>query len=117
MHRHGNLNKTSALLLLLITLHVTVHSLVLTRLAFEPLQEEIATSHICSVSAGESDAEPGPEDYKPPKHSFVDYTTFFCPDRLMPLYQPSESRLHAAEPFRAPPQVYRDIFVPPQNRA
>lgn len=117
MHRHGNLNKTSALLLLIITLHVTVHSLVLTRLAFEPLQEEIATSHICSMSAEESDAEPGPEDFKPPKHSFVDYTTFFCPDRLVPIYQPSESRLHVAEPFRAPLHVYREIFVPPQNRA
>lgn len=105
------------MLLLLITLHVTMHSLVLTRLAFEPLQEEIATSHICSLSTEGDAAEPGPDDFKPPKHSFVDYTTFFCPDRLVPLYQPSESRLVFAEPFRSPPQVYREIFVPPQNRA
>ena len=117
MHRHGNLNKTSALLLLLITLHMTVHSLVLTRLAFEPLQEEIATAHICSLSTEGDTTEPGPDDFKPPKHSFVDYTTFFCPDRLVPIYQPSESRLFIAEPFRAPPQVFREIFVPPQNRA
>ena len=117
MHRHDNLNRTGALLLLLITLHVTMHSLVLTRLAFEPLQEEIATSHICSISAEENDTEPENDDFKPPKYLFVDYTTFFCPDRLVPLYRPNESRMVFAEPFRAPPQVYREIFVPPQNHA
>lgn len=117
MSRHGNLNKTSALLLLLIMLHVTVHSLVLTRLAFEPLQQELTASQTCTLSADDSDTEPGLEDFKPPKHSFVDYTTFFCPDRLLPIYQPDESRLFVAEPFRPPPVVFREIFVPPQNRA
>jgi len=115
MHRHRNLNKTSALLLLLITLHVTVHSLVLTRLAFEPIQEEIATAHICSPSTDGSDDNPVHGDFKPPKHSFVDYSTFFCPDCLVPIYHPSEARLFVTELFRAPPQVFREIFVPPQN--
>lgn len=117
MYHHGRYKKATAFLLLLVSLHVAVHSLMLSRQLFEPLQEELTTSLTCSMSAGEDETEPGSGDFKPPKHSFIDYASYFCPERLVPIYQPAESRLIFAEPFRAPPQVYQDIFVPPQNFA
>lgn len=35
---------------------------------------------------------------------------------IMPAYTPLEENLRVYEPFRAPPQVYLDFFVPPQSR-
>lgn len=34
---------------------------------------------------------------------------------VLPLYSPLVEDLHTHEPFRAPPQVYFELFVPPQN--
>jgi hypothetical protein len=115
MHLHGRLKKANALLLLIVTLHVTGYSLMLTGQIFAPLQEQIT---FCSSTSFEADdSQTGSDDFKPPKHSFIDYTSYFCPDRLVPIYRPSESRLFFSEPFRLPPQVYPEIFVPPQNIA
>lgn len=115
MYLRGRLKKANALLLLIITLHVTGYSLMLTGQIFAPLQEQITFSSSASFEA--DDSQTGIDDFKPPKHSFIDYTTYFCPDRLVPIYQPSESLLLFSEPFRIPPQVYPEIFVPPQNIA
>lgn len=35
---------------------------------------------------------------------------------IMPAYVPLVENLRVYEPFRAPPQVYLDFFVPPQSR-
>ncbi|AAR35680.1 hypothetical protein KIP69_11155 [Geobacter sulfurreducens] len=115
MYRHGCLKRAKALLLLIVALHVTGYSLMLRDQAFAPLQEQI--TFCCSANIEADDAQTDIDDFKPPKHSFIDYTTYFCPSRLVPIYQPSESRLVFAEPFRLPPQVYPEISVPPQNVA
>lgn len=115
MHLRGRLKKANALLLLIITLHVTGYSLMLTGQIFAPIQEQITFSSSTSLEA--DDSQTGIDDFKPPKQSFIDYTTYFCPDRLVPIYQPCESRLIFSEPFRVTPQVYPEISVPPQNFA
>ncbi|ANA39929.1 MULTISPECIES: hypothetical protein [Geobacter] len=115
MYRHGCQKRAKALLLLIVILHVAGCSLMLTGQAFAPLQEQIA--FCCSANIEADGAQADIDDFKPPKHSFIDYTTYFCPSGLVPIYQPSESRLLFAEPFRLPPQVYPEISVPPQNIA
>jgi hypothetical protein len=57
------------------------------------------------------------EDHKPPKHSFTDYDSLFTPSCGLPDYAPPT----ASQPFHdrpvAIPDVYHDIYVPPQNHA
>ncbi|MHB8121174.1 MAG: hypothetical protein ACYDG4_03380 [Desulfuromonadaceae bacterium] len=56
-------------------------------------------------------------DCKPPKHSFIDYSTYFSPKSFIPAYNPIVSAFLPHEPFRAHPQVYLEINVPPDSLA
>jgi hypothetical protein len=116
MNRCGGHTTMQALVLLFLVMHLAAHSLVFPRQAFVSLQEDM--SPVCAISAADEAGVPAADDFKPPKHSFVDYTSYFCPDRLVPLYLPREALLCAVDSFRAPPPaVYFEIFVPPQNLA
>ena len=105
----------SALLLLILTLHVLAHSLVLPKLEFISLQGQTVCT--APLTANDSDEQTHTGDFKPPKHSFVDYATFFSPKHFIPAYNPSASRLTAYEPFQAEQQVYLKIIVPPDSLA
>lgn len=107
--------KFSALLLLVLTLHTLAHSLVLPNLEFTLLQEQ--TVCIASTFANDSDEQTHEEDCKPPKHSFIDYSTFFSPNGFIIAYNPNVSMLLSHEPFQAIPKVYLEINVPPDSRA
>lgn len=104
------------LVLFFLVMHLAAFSMVLPRQAFVSLQEDM--SPVCSISAADEAGVPDADDFKPPKNSFVDYSTYFCPDRLLPAHLPREAVLCAVDWFRAPPSaVYFEIFVPPQNLA
>ena len=115
MHRHCSLRKLKTFLLLLITLHVAVHTVIFTSQSPDPLKEQISLA--CSVIAEEDGAEQNSGDFKPPKHSFIDYTTYFSAGSMTPAYLPHEGRFSFAAPFAIPQKVYLDIFAPPQNLA
>lgn len=115
MHYFRNLKKILALLLVIITLHVTAHSLLHPRQLFEPLQERLTFAF--SICAEDDCADQDSGDFKPPKHSFVDYTGYFGPELLLADYLPLVTDLTFLEPFRTMPQVYLDIPVPPPNFA
>lgn len=105
----------SALLLLVLTVHVFAHSLLIPKHALSSLQQET----VCTVSFDTDnggDVEKRLGDFKPPKHSFIDYSTFFAPNNLL-AYNPIVSRLRPHEPFQAPQNVYLEIKVPPDNLA
>lgn len=105
----------SALLLLALTLHVLVHSLVLPKLEYDsPQGQEVCAA---PLMASDSDEQTHSGDFKPPKHSFVDYATFFSPKHFIPAYNPGTSALPVYEPFQLQPQVYLEIFVPPDSLA
>ncbi len=106
-------NRFSAFLLLTLTLHVLAHSLVLPKLEFNSLQGQAVCSAL--LTADDSDKQTHMGDFKPPKHSFVDYSTFFSPKHFIPAYNPSASTLPVYEPFQAQPQVYLEIIVPPDS--
>jgi hypothetical protein len=54
---------------------------------------------------------------KPPKNSFIDYSTFFSPKSFLPAYTPSASAFQPHEQFRAHSPVYQEIHVPPDSLA
>lgn len=103
----------SALLLLVLTLHILVHSFVLPKFESTAFQEHGA----CEVSSMDDDDDNQTQegDCKPPKHSFIDYSTFFSPKSFLPAYAPSVSAFLPHEPFRVHPLVYLEIIVPPDN--
>lgn len=108
----------SALLLLLLTVHVVAHGLLLPKHASIPLQEQtVCTAFLSTDSDVSGDAETRLGDFKPPKHSFIDYSTFFAPNNLLPAYNPVVSRLLPLEPLQTLPNVYLEINVPPDNLA
>ena len=103
----------SALLLPVLTLHILLHSFVLPKFVSTTFQERGA----CEVSSmdddGDNQARVG--DCKPPKHSFIDYSTFFLPKSFLPAYAPSVFAFMPHEPFRVHRLVYLEINVPPDN--
>lgn len=108
-------NRLSALLLLVLILQTLTHSLVLPSFELNSLQESVARE--ASLLDNDNDEQTDEGDFKPPKHSFTDYSSFFSPNFLIPSYNPSMSELMTHEPFQAQPQVYLKIFVPPDGLA
>jgi len=106
----------SALLLLVLTVYIVAHSLLLPKHELSSLQEQaICTASLATDNGGDLETRLG--DFKPPKHSFIDYSTFFAPNNLFPAYNPVVSRLLPHEPFQTLQNVYLDISVPPDNLA
>jgi len=57
---------------------------------------------------------PDVQDFKPPKHSFVDYTDFLLISSIQPPALLASARHTGVEASGAPPDVYPDIFIPPE---
>ena len=106
----------SALLLLVLTVHVVAHSLLLPKHELISLQKQTVSTASLTTD-NESDEEARMGDFKPPKHSFIDYSTFFAPNIFLPIYSPVVSRLLPHEPVRALQKVYLEISVPPDSHA
>lgn len=57
------------------------------------------------------------QDFKPPKHSFVDYTDFLLTSSIQPPATLTVARRVGIEVSDSPPDVYPDIFIPPEPLA
>lgn len=71
-----------------------------------------------SAGAGNgSSTHPDLQDFKPPKQSFVDYGDFLLTADLRSVggVVPSSHARH--EPLGLPPDVYHEIFIPPDQTA
>lgn len=103
------------LLLFVLALHTLTHGLILPEvesvsLHGYSLQQAAGIDSLTAADAGEQN---GQDDFKPPKNSFVDYSTFLTPGFMLPAYLPNVSKLQFRETFQAPPQVYLELVVPP----
>ena len=98
-------------------MHTATHSLLLPGFQFAQLQSSLSehTDPIGTITSTDSQELSSDGDYKPPKHSFIDYSTFLGPHCLLHAYSPSVSKLLPHEPFQAPPQVFLEIEVPPDH--
>ncbi len=57
------------------------------------------------------------ENFKPPKQSFVDYNDFLLAGAILPLVALSETRWEVGNRSGFPPEIYLDIFIPPDRTA
>lgn len=78
----------------------------------KPLEE--VSSDVAMLIASDEDCW-GIADFKPPKSSFTDYAAACSIDGLLSDYVPSIADHEVGEVFQFLPEVYLDIFVPPQN--
>ena len=76
-------------------------------------QTETASLPEASEAAGDN----AQDDFKPPKHSFINYETFFGNAAVVLIYNPLISDLLFYQTLKTLPEVYPDIFIPPQNIA
>lgn len=107
--------KFSALLFLLLTLHTLALTLAMPEPESVPFQKQMAGT--ASIAANDDFQQPDEPDFKPPKNSFIDYTTFFDPNCLIPGYAPDLSELLTHEPKVTRLKVYLEIDVPPDSLA
>lgn len=107
--------KYTTLLLLMLTLHILMHNLVVSKIELTGAQEG-SSCEAASINQDDDNQE-REGDCKPPKSSFIDYSTFFSPKSFLPAYTPIVSVFMPHEPFRVPPLVYLEIIVPPDNLA
>lgn len=64
---------------------------------------------------GQTTATAAREDFKPPKQSFVDYSDFLLTCRILPPAVLPETRWRAGNGSGLPPEIYLDIFIPPDQ--
>jgi hypothetical protein len=105
----------SALLFLLLTLHTLALTLAMPEPESATFQKQLACT--ASIAANDDFQQPDEPDFKPPKNSYIDYTTFFDPHCLIPGYAPDLSELLTHEPKVTRLKVYLEIDVPPDSLA
>lgn len=101
--------------MLIITVFTVTHGFYLSKSELVSVQDDF--SRIATIESDEKGSYSGEEDYKPPKHSFIDYSSIFPFQNLTPSYNPRLARLNPFEPFQAIPQVFQEIIVPPDSLA
>jgi len=103
-------NRYLVLIMVMFTLTVTMHNN-----ALKVQQFQKTGFYNVFLTDIENDIEHGLKDFKPPKHSFINYETFFGNNTLVLPYLPLIANLKYYHSLQTPPEFYPDIFVPPQN--
>ncbi|MBC8017422.1 MAG: hypothetical protein H7X83_02735 [Verrucomicrobia bacterium] len=101
--------------MLAVTLFAVTHGYFLPQTELTSILDDYSIT--VSLENNESGNKSGEDDFKPPKHSFIDYSIFFSGHYIIPAYNPAVSKLLSHEPFQAVPQVYLEINVPPDSLA
>ena len=104
-------------LLCVLIMHTLSNSLVVPGVEFKNFQTSISehTDPVGCITSYDSPDFDGEGDYKPPKHSFTDYSTFLSPVYPSHLYLPTVSSLTPHERLETPPEVFLEIDVPPDH--
>lgn len=107
----------AVLLLCILSLHTLSNSLILPGYEFHGFQAAMSeqVNGTDSLTADDSYELSSDGDWKPPKHSFIDYSTFLSPTLAYHRYVPHFSKLLAYQRYQAQPQVFLDIVVPPDH--
>lgn len=107
----------AVLLLCILTLHTLSNSLILPGYQFNHFQSAMSeqANGTDSLTADDSYESSSNAGWKPPKHSFIDYSTFLSPTLVLHSYLPHYSKLLAYERYQTQPRVYLEIVVPPDH--
>lgn len=104
-----------AALFLVLTLHSLVLGFLEQRSTAVSVRHQVEQAD--SIVAGDDLEQVLQNFFKPPKHSFIDYTNFFDPRCLIPVREARSTRLVPLEPLSPWLQVYAEIIVPPDCSA
>lgn len=107
----------AAFLLCVVIMHTMSNSLLLPGVEFKNLQTSLSEQMdpVGSITSYDSPDFGADGDYKPPKHSFIDYSAFLSPQFPLHSYLPIISTLTPHERLQAPPEVFLEIDVPPDH--
>lgn len=107
----------AAFLLCVLVMHTMSHSLIVQGVEFQNLQTTLSEQMdpVGSITSYDTPDIGTDSDYKPPKHSFTDYSTFLSPRYPFHAYHPTISRLTPHERLQTPPEVFLEIDVPPDH--
>ncbi len=110
----------SVLLLCVLSLHIVSHSLILPGYEFNHFQTTMSeqvngTDSLTSDDSYELSELSSDGDWKPPKHSFIDYSTFLSPTYARHAYAPYISGFGGYQRYQAQPRVFLEIVVPPDH--
>ncbi|CAH2030909.1 hypothetical protein [Trichlorobacter ammonificans] len=101
----------AALCMLATLLHLTLPGLLQDGMKAATSGHELTQT--ITVGSEEEQQFPELQNFKPPKQSFVDYTTFLLSGSPLPAYGPQVVRNGGRKTSLALSDVYRDIFIPP----
>lgn len=108
-----NPRKIAAVLMLVLTLNMISTGMAATGNSCESLKAGISQLLGLEENRDATTAD-DMSDFKPPKHSFIDYATYFGIVAFPP-YLPLLSVLRPHKTFQHLPLIYIDVPVPPDN--
>ena len=107
----------ASFLLCVLIMHTVSNSFFVPGVEFQDFQTSISehTDPVGSVTSYDNPDIDASDDYKPPKQSFTDYSTFLSPIYPSHSYAPTVSGLTPHERVQTPPEVFLEIDVPPDH--
>lgn len=116
MAHHRLTTRMAALCMLVILLHLSILAIsAKTAQGLPSGSPEITQS--CSLDKETQQHFPHIRDFKPPKHSFTDYSVFLLTGSNLPVYGSEQLPDKNRETVLLFPEVFFEIFIPPDIAA
>lgn len=115
MRSFFSLRNFTAVTMVVVILTATVSGFALKKQLLEPFQDTV--SHKVFIESDENDSENTMDDDRKPRIYQLEHLATWSGSCTTPLYLPPVAMLLSHEPYRTLPEVYPEIFVPPQNLA
>jgi len=112
MLRSNHMHKSVAVFLVLMVFIAVANSLAVVRVGHAAMGPVIAETVCHSVPSASS--IPAKDDFKPPKHSFVDYDIFFTCVEFKPMDRPIVSHTAPDVGSKALSGALSEILIPPK---
>ncbi len=116
MRQRRSLLTCATVFMLAILLHLSLLS-GFTGAGAETTAGVVEISQAQGNGSGQTTTSGDRENFKPPKQSFVDYSDFLLTGSILPPVTRSEIGWSADNRSGFPPEIYLDIFIPPDQLA
>lgn len=116
MQQRRSLLTCTTVFMLAILLHLSLLS-GFTGAAADAPAGEVAIAQAQGNGSGQTTTSGDGENFKPPKQSFVDYSDFLLEGCILPPVTRSETGWSVGNRSVFPPEIYLDIFIPPDQLA
>lgn len=115
MRNMPSLRKFISFAMVVVILTATASGLALKKQLLEPFQDSV--SHKVFIMSDDENTEQGLDDDHKPRIYSLDHFATWGGSSLLPPYSPLIATLFFREPYRVLPEVYPEIFIPPEGLA